>query len=119
MEVGVYAFHMIRQKDDRVLQVIPFNSARKRACTAIRHPTLEGVVRVYVKGAPEIVFELCESYFDKEGNVKDLNTHQRENIINNIVTNTFAKKAYRTLLVAYTDLSVQEYETLMEQNNNF
>lgn len=69
MDVGVDAFNMIRQKDDRILQIIPFNSARKRACCAVLHPTQENLVRVFVKGAPEIVMDLCESYFDKEGNV--------------------------------------------------
>ena len=112
MEVGVDASHLIRQKDDRILQVIPFNSGRKRACTAVRHPTIDNLVRVYVKGAPEIVLDLCESYFDKDGNTKDLGKTQKDNILNNIVTNTFAKKAYRTLLIAYVDLTIQEYEIL-------
>lgn len=67
MENHVNAYEMIRQKEDRVLQVIPFNSARKRACTVVRHPTLEDTVRVYVKGAPEIVLDLCEKYIDKDG----------------------------------------------------
>ena len=106
MEVGVDAFHMIRQKDDHVLQVIPFNSARKRACTAVRHPTIENLVRVFVKGAPEIVIDLCDNYFDKDGNIKDLGKQQKDNILNNIVTNTFAKKAFRTLLIAYADITV-------------
>lgn len=119
MEVGIDAFNMIRQKDDKVLQVIPFNSARKRACTAVRHPSIENLVRVYVKGAPEIVIELCDTYFDKDGNKKDLGKSQKDNILNNIVTNTFAKKAFRTLLIAYTDLSLNEYEVLMNENNNF
>jgi magnesium-transporting ATPase (P-type) len=69
LEAGVHAENLLRQKEDRVLTVIPFNSKRKRACTAIDHPTKENTVRVFVKGAPEIVMDLCESYFDKDGNV--------------------------------------------------
>lgn len=64
MEVGIKASEVIRQKEDNILQVIPFNSARKRACTAVRHPTVENTVRVFVKGAPEIVIDLCESVLD-------------------------------------------------------
>lgn len=105
MEAGVQADQIIRQKDDRVLQVIPFNSKRKRACTAVRHPTKENLVRVFVKGAPEIVLELCESYFDKDGQVQDITKAQRDRIVNDVVTNSFAKKAFRTLLIAYTDLT--------------
>ncbi len=35
------------------------------------------------------------------------------------MTDSFAKKAYRTLLIAYNELSAQEYELLKSQNNNF
>jgi hypothetical protein len=48
-----------------------------------------------------------------------LNKQKKQHIIHEIVTNTFAKKAYRTLLIAYTDLTVQEYENLKDQNNDF
>ena len=31
----------------------------------------------------------------------------------------FAKKAYRTILVAYKDMSMEEYESLKADNNDF
>jgi Ca2+ transporting ATPase len=34
-EVGMPAHDIIRQKEDRILQIIPFNSSRKRACTIV------------------------------------------------------------------------------------
>ena len=40
-------------------------------------------------------------------------------MIHEIVKNTFAIHALRTLLIAYTDMSVQEYENLKSQNNDF
>ena len=43
----------------------------------------------------------------------------RNRILKEIVTNTFAKKAYRTLLIAYAELSKEEYERLAAENNNF
>ncbi|CDW88443.1 calcium-translocating p-type pmca-type family protein [Stylonychia lemnae] len=119
MDAGVQADHLLRQKDDKILQVIPFNSKRKRACTAIRHPTKENLVRVFVKGAPEIVLELCESYFDKDGQTQTIGKSQRDRIVNDVVTNSFAKKAFRTLLIAYADLTNEQYDNLCEQNNNF
>jgi len=67
LDAGVQAEQLLKSIEDRVLQVIPLNSKRKRACTAVHHPTKEGLVRVFVKGAPEIVMDLCESYFDKDG----------------------------------------------------
>ena len=65
------------------------------------------------------MLDLCESYLDKDGNVQELGKHKKEQIINDIVVNTFAKRALRTLLVAYTDLTTQEYDNLYEQNNEF
>ncbi len=91
LEANVDAYHLIRKKEDKILQFIPFNSARKRACTAVRHPTIDGLVRVYVKGAPEIVLDLCESYLDKDGNVQELGKHKKDSIIHDVVVNTFAK----------------------------
>jgi magnesium-transporting ATPase (P-type) len=38
MQQGVNAFDDIRKKDENLLEVIPFNSKRKRASTVIRHP---------------------------------------------------------------------------------
>jgi magnesium-transporting ATPase (P-type) len=35
------------------------------------------------------------------------------------VTDTFAKKAYRTLLVAYREYSIDEYKILEAANNKF
>jgi hypothetical protein len=36
-----------------------------------------------------------------------------------IVTDTFAKKAYRTLLIAYREYSAVEYERIKDQHNGF
>ena len=71
-DVGVQAHDVIKQKEDRIEVFIPFNSARKRACTAVRHPTKPDTVRVFVKGAPEMVVELCDKYFDKNGVEQEL-----------------------------------------------
>lgn len=37
----------------------------------------------------------------------------------NIVVNTFARKAYRTLLIAYREYSIEEYQQLEAENNGF
>ena len=44
---------------------------------------------------------------------------KKEQILTQIVTNTFATKAYRTLLIAYTDLTWHEYEQMKADNNDF
>jgi len=82
-------------------------------------PGKNGTVRVFLKGAPEIVIEHCTSYFDQEGSVSALSPEKQQQIIEQVVSNTFAKKAYRTLMIAYTDLSMEDYERLRQDNNLF
>ena len=62
---------IIRLKEGNILSIIPFNSRRKRACTAIKLPSDNTTVRVFLKGAPEIVMDYCTSYFDANGEVQD------------------------------------------------
>ena len=108
---------IIKQKDGNIVEVIPFNSGRKRATTALKHPSKD-IVRVFCKGAPEIVINYCDSYF-VQGEQKPLSADKKTEILTKIVKESFAPKAYRTLLVAYADLSYDEYESLKNANNMF
>ena len=40
-------------------------------------------------------------------------------ILNDVVIESFAKKAFRTILIAYTDYTYAEYTKLKENNNQF
>jgi len=62
MELGVNVLEILRQKEEKILQIIPFNSARKRASTVLEDPENRNIVHVFVKGAPEIVIDICEHY---------------------------------------------------------
>jgi len=101
MDFGVPAYDTIRRKDDNILEIIPFSSRRKRATTAVRHPEDPNKVRVFTKGAPEIVMDFCDKAFDSAGNIIDLSESEKQKIIDDIVQKTFAVKAYRTLLLCY------------------
>lgn len=57
----------MKKKDGRVLAQVPFNSTLKRSIVAIRHPNLENTVRIYVKGAPEIVIKNSLNHYDFNG----------------------------------------------------
>jgi magnesium-transporting ATPase (P-type) len=103
MRSGVSVQDLIREKEGKILQTIPFNSRRKRASTVVQLPN--ETVRVFLKGAPEIVMEYCEKWIDRDGTVKELDEEKRRYIINDIVTHTFAKRAYRTIMIAYGDIS--------------
>lgn len=119
MFAGVNAADQLKRKEDRILEIIPFNSARKRACTVVRHPDDDHKVRVFLKGAPEIVLDYCSSTFDNHGSVIPLTESDKKELVQNVITNGFAKKAFRTLLISYRDYSYDEYLHIKAANNGF
>ncbi|CDW82450.1 calcium-translocating p-type pmca-type family protein [Stylonychia lemnae] len=90
-----------------------------RAFTAIRHPEDPNLVRVFCKGAPEVVLKLISKQIDKDGSVTQISTLKKDEINAKIVNETFAKRAFRTIMLAYRDYSFQEFDRIKEQNNNF
>lgn len=125
--------------EDNVLTLISFTSARKRATIVVRRPEAEGTdseVRVYCKGAPDMVFDDTYRVIEASGELKNINDegdcpdcllqqgeftgarvsyrHQFDRTIKR-----FAKQAYRTLLITYKDMSMKEYLELKAANNNF
>lgn len=66
-----------------------------------------------------MVFKYVNKMFDRDGEVMHIKEEDKEKIMKEIIADTFAVKAYRTLLVAYREYSLDEYERLKEQNNGF
>lgn len=50
---------------------------RKKQSTAVRHPSKPDTVRVFLKGAPEIVLEDCNKFFNNEGVVVELGENKK------------------------------------------
>lgn len=114
---GVAAHEVIRKKDDHTLAIIPFNSRRKRACSAV---ALDGsLARVFLKGAPEIVIEHCTHYFDQDGARQPITVEKKAYLLQEVVANTFAKRAYRTIMIASRDLTIDGFENLKQTHNGF
>ncbi|KAF4695204.1 hypothetical protein FOZ60_005528 [Perkinsus olseni] len=84
---------------------IPFSSARKRSSVVVR--TKEGKYRMYMKGASEIILDLCGSYELAGGAAvpKYLDKRARQ-VINTIIT-LYARKALRTVGLAYRDFDTE------------
>lgn len=59
---------IIKKKYSRIETAIPFSSIRKRSIVAVRHPDMDDVVRIYVKGAPEFIITKCSRTFGVDGN---------------------------------------------------
>ena len=43
-------------------------------------------MRVFLKGAPEIVIEYCTKYYDRDGNQLELTSEVKNQIITDIIT---------------------------------
>jgi magnesium-transporting ATPase (P-type) len=59
---------LMMAKEGRVLTNIPHNSYSKRAIVAVRLPD-DQTVRVFVKGAPEILAEQCSKTYDTDNKI--------------------------------------------------
>jgi len=58
--------------EERILCIIPFTSTRKRGSIVVRYPDLEGSnqeVRVYCKGAPDMLFPDTTKVISADGTV--------------------------------------------------
>lgn len=59
----------IHKKLGKIETVVPFSTIRKRSLTALRHPDHDDFVRVFMKGAPEIVVSKCSRTYHIDGKV--------------------------------------------------
>lgn len=101
---------MLKEKKNiEAIFSIPFSSKRKRQTTVVPHPSESGKVRVYCKGAPEIVIEHCTSYLGENGNSEEMSDDKKNEIINHRVVKKMADKTYRTLLISYADYDEAEW----------
>ena len=78
----------------------PFDLSRKRMSTI--HQTEEGKIRVYTKGAPEVVFAHCHNYLTDSGEEElDQDTLKEFTQMNE----QFSRQGLRVLAVAYKSVS--------------
>lgn len=81
MTLGIDAQRTLNSKSDNMLSLIPFNSKRKRATTVIQHPDDAQKVRVFCKGAPEIVIDYCTKFVNETGEEVDIDAEKKTEII--------------------------------------
>lgn len=128
-----------RLTEENTLCVISFSSSRKRASIVVRNPDQEGTdqeVRIYTKGAPDMVLESTTNVITADGSIASLDdtvevpsellfgaeqqglTDTQRGLFDRTVKK-FAAQAYRTLLITYRDMSMDEYNELKAANNDF
>jgi Ca2+-transporting ATPase len=94
--------------EQRVME-IPFDSERKRMSVAYKQK--DGTLAAYVKGAPDVVLELCTHHYH-HGRIIPLTPHQREEILRQNAS--MASGALRVLALAWRRLGPKSPEELTE-----
>jgi len=91
-----------------------FSSERKRMTTI--HKTFDGKKVAYMKGATEVVLELCTHIY-LEGQVKELSQKERETILE--INQKMASEALRVLAMAYKSLpeTLQDFSSQVIEKN--
>ncbi|TFG09491.1 MAG: HAD family hydrolase, partial [Promethearchaeota archaeon] len=88
---------------------IPFNSTQKYMVTFHKNSSKE--IHVYLKGAPEVVLNLC-SKISINGDIRNLMQTETDNI--HAITVDMAKNALRTLAFATQSISEDQIESFKE-----
>ena len=103
--VGYYDDLRKEQAQNLVVQ-LPYNSANKYMTTIYFVPELN-VLRIFVKGAPEMLIAGCSHLQRGDGSLIECTDALREEM--GAVVSRFASSAYRTLLVGYRDVPAGPY----------
>lgn len=116
--------------EDKILCVVPFTSKRKMGSIVVRQMDKIGTdkeVRVYCKGAPDMLLQKVTYAITREGTVQPINRQttvtsdllfshesaQTSDTYRGLFDRTvkkFADQAYRTILVTYKDMSMREFQ---------
>lgn len=83
------------RQSHRLVSRLPFSSERKYMATAVESDTA-GHYTLYIKGAPEILLDLCDGLSEQE--MQDIRNHLSD----------WQHHAQRTLLIAAKELNAQE-----------
>ncbi|MGB9803021.1 calcium-transporting P-type ATPase, PMR1-type [Desulfofundulus sp.] len=98
----------LERREQRVME-FPFDSERKRMSVVYRQP--DGNLFAYVKGAPDVVLELCTHQY-RQGRIVPLTSRQREEILRQNAA--MASDALRVLAFAWRRLGTGSAEGLTE-----
>lgn len=99
-----------QRKDCLFLKRFPFESVRKRMSSVNRLP--DGTSRVFVKGAPKEILELCNQII-LGNSIIDFTSEKKSEIISDI--DNFAKDGLRILGFAYRNIDSNEVDGLTAQ----
>lgn len=95
----------------QVKKLFTFSSVHKRMTSVVGHGDFD---RVFVKGAAEMIVQLCSSYVAADGTLKDITNRSafQQQI------EAYASKSLRTLCLAYKDVNVCHDNPREEMESN-
>ena len=101
-----YYVEVRKQMEPFVVMQEPYTSERKRMSTIVYVPELD-VLRIFVKGAPEICLQEATHVMLQQGNVEVLDADMVDVI--NAAVERMAGRGFRTLLLAHRDIPAAPY----------
>lgn len=98
-------YHEVRTHNEQdMVKVYGFNSAKKMASIIVRRGN---VLRLYNKGAAEMVLAECSQYVEETGSRNPINSEKRAELAQTI--KEMASRGLRTLAITYTDFEPTEF----------
>ena len=91
-----------------------FNSSRKSMSTVIKHPTIPNAIRMFTKGASEMVLNRCKFMLTSDG-VKEFNVGEYNHVMKNVIE-PMASNGLRTICVAYKDFVPASYKKNLNED---
>ena len=116
-EIPVHEF--MQKKEGRVYAQVPFDSQLKRSIIAVHHPEMQDIVRVYIKGAPEIVIPNCLTHYNEIGQKMPMSEAEREYLLEDTLKRQMTSKGHRALAFSISDFSLNQFQALKAQTQNF
>jgi len=102
---GSYEQIRTHNPEESFVHVYTFNSVRKSMSTVINRP--ESVVRMYTKGASEIVLKKCKSILNRNGEIVPFSTVEYDRLVQTVIE-PMACDGLRTICIAYRDFPASE-----------
>ncbi|CAF0924356.1 unnamed protein product [Adineta ricciae] len=92
----------IRQQypEEKFVHVYTFNSVRKNMSTVIQRP--DSKIRMYTKGASEIVLKKCKTILNRNGEIMPFATVDYDRLVQTVIE-PMACDGLRTICIAYRD----------------
>jgi len=95
-----------------ILATVPFSSTQKKSIVAVKHPVLIDTVRIYVKGAPELVIPNCLKHYDESGALREIDGATRSYLMDNMLNGLMTTKGLRVIAFSISDMSLSAFEEL-------